>query len=64
VLVGWFICAKIEPAVRFALMQTLSHFGKLPKRLPASRRSALTRGLRLPLPVPLKVTVGASYPVP
>ncbi|UCF53291.1 MAG: acyltransferase, partial [Bradyrhizobium sp.] len=31
VLVCWFICAKIEPAVRGALMQTVAHFGKLPK---------------------------------
>ncbi|MGX1323429.1 hypothetical protein AB7M17_006882 [Bradyrhizobium sp. USDA 377] len=58
----WFICAKIEPAVRWALMQTLSRFGRLPKRLPASRRPALARGLglRLPLPVPAKVNVAAS----
>jgi peptidoglycan/LPS O-acetylase OafA/YrhL len=51
VLVCWFICAKIEPAVRGALMQTVAHFGKLPKRRPKSRRPALARGLRLPLPV-------------
>ena len=60
VLVCWFICAKIEPAVRCALMQALAHFGKLPKRQPASRRPALARGLRLPLPVPVKVNVAAS----
>src|SRR4051794_30900302 len=30
VLVCWFICVKIEPAVRSALMQALSHFGTLP----------------------------------
>ena len=53
VLVGWFVCAKIEPAVRSALVQTLAHFGKLPKRLPASRRPALARRLRLPLPIPV-----------
>jgi peptidoglycan/LPS O-acetylase OafA/YrhL len=47
VLVCWFICAKIEPAVRSALTQTLSHFGKLPQRQPAARRPALARGLRL-----------------
>ncbi|MET4606590.1 peptidoglycan/LPS O-acetylase OafA/YrhL [Bradyrhizobium sp. JR4.1] len=47
VLVCWFICAKIEPIVRGALMQTLSHCGKLPERQPASRRPALARGLRL-----------------
>jgi len=60
VVVSWFICAKIEPAVRGALMQTLAHFGQLPKRRPASRRSALARGLRLPLPVPVKANVMAS----
>ncbi|WP_249140985.1 acyltransferase [Bradyrhizobium liaoningense] len=55
VLVCWFICVKIEPAVRSALMQALSHFGKLPRRQPASRRPALSRGLRLPVPVKVKV---------
>jgi len=62
VLVCWLICARIEPAVRSALMQALTHFGKLPKRLPASRRPALARGLglRLPLPAPIKVKVAAS----
>ncbi|WP_247397105.1 acyltransferase [Bradyrhizobium sp. 76] len=47
VLVCWLICAKIEPAVRSALMQTLSHFGKLPERQPTSRRPVFARGLRL-----------------
>ncbi|QIO33487.1 acyltransferase family protein [Bradyrhizobium sp. 1(2017)] len=60
VLVCWFICVKIEPAVRSALMQALSHFGKLPRRQPASRRPALSRGLRLPVPV--KVKVATSQP--
>jgi peptidoglycan/LPS O-acetylase OafA/YrhL len=53
VLVCWFICAKIEPAVRSALIQTLARFGQLPKKRPASRRPALARGLRLPLPIAL-----------
>src|SRR3954471_14537232 len=57
VLVCWLICAKVEPAVRSALMQALSHFGKLPKRQPASRYQASARGLRLPLPVSVKVNV-------
>ncbi|WP_235885083.1 hypothetical protein [Bradyrhizobium frederickii] len=60
VLVCWFICAKIEPAIRSALMQSLPYFGKLPQRRPAARRPALARGLRLPLPVPAKVNVAAS----
>ncbi|EJN11171.1 putative acyltransferase, partial [Bradyrhizobium sp. YR681] len=41
VLVCWFICAQIEPAVRGALMQALSHFGKLPETRPALRRPTL-----------------------
>ncbi|WBL75732.1 acyltransferase [Bradyrhizobium xenonodulans] len=60
VLACWFICAKIEPAVRVALMQALAHFGKLPARRPLSRRPALARGLRLPRPVAVKLTVAAS----
>jgi peptidoglycan/LPS O-acetylase OafA/YrhL len=60
VLVCWFICAKIEPAVRSALVQTLSHVGKLPERQPASRRPALARGLRLPLRVSAKAKVAAA----
>ncbi|MCP3383773.1 acyltransferase [Bradyrhizobium sp. CCGUVB4N] len=59
-LVCWFICARIEPAIRSALMQTLSRFGQLPKRQPAFTRPALARGLRLPLPVSAKVNVVAS----
>ena len=60
VLVCWFICVKIEPAVRGALMQTLAYFGKLPERQPASRRPALARGLRIPLSVRVRVNVVAS----
>src|SRR4051794_4742392 len=58
VLVCWLICAKVEPAVRSTLMQTISHFGELP----ATRHQALARGLRLPLPVAAKVNVAASSP--
>lgn len=60
ILVCWFICAKIEPAVRSALRRALAHFGQLPKRRPASRRPVLARGLRLPRPAPVKVSVAAS----
>jgi peptidoglycan/LPS O-acetylase OafA/YrhL len=60
VLVCWFICAKIEPAIRAALMQALARFGTLPKRLRTPRRSVLTRGLRLPRPVAVKVNVAPS----
>ena len=55
-LVCWFICAKIEPAVRGAMTQTISYFGLLPERLPASRRPAFSRGLGLRLSVPAKMT--------
>lgn len=60
VLICWLICAKIEPAVRCALMQTVSHFGKLPERQPKSRRPALARGLRLPVLIAVKVKVATS----
>jgi peptidoglycan/LPS O-acetylase OafA/YrhL len=56
VLVCWFICAKIEPAIRGAMTQTIAYFGQLPERLPASRRPAFARGLGLRLPVPAKMT--------
>ncbi len=56
VLVGWFIAAKVEPAVRRALRQTLSYFGQFPEKLPASRRPAFSRGVGLLLPVPAKTT--------
>jgi len=60
VLVCWFICAKIEPAIRAALMQALARFGKLPQKQPALRRPAWARGLRLPLPVSVKVKGATS----
>jgi len=56
VLVCWFICAKIEPAVRGAMTQTISYFGQLPEKLPASRHPTFSRGLSLRLPVPAKMT--------
>jgi peptidoglycan/LPS O-acetylase OafA/YrhL len=54
VLICWFICAKIEPAIRAAMMQTISYFGQLPERLPAPRRPAFSRGLGLRPPVPAR----------
>ena len=56
VLLCWFICAKIEPAIRAAMTQTIAYFGQLPERLPASKRPAFSRGLGLRLPVPAKTT--------
>ncbi|MFZ8477463.1 hypothetical protein ACO1MN_14485, partial [Staphylococcus aureus] len=47
VLVCWFFCARIEPMVRTAMMRTISYFGQLPEKRPASRRPAFARGLGL-----------------
>src|SRR6201995_3706899 len=55
VVVCWFICATIEPAVRGAMTKTISYFGLLPEQMPASRRTLFARGLGLP-PVPAKMT--------
>jgi peptidoglycan/LPS O-acetylase OafA/YrhL len=55
VLVCWFICATIEPAIRGAMTNAISYFGLLPERMPASRRTLFARGLGLP-PVPAKIT--------
>jgi peptidoglycan/LPS O-acetylase OafA/YrhL len=54
VLVCWFVSAKVEPAIRSLMTQALTYFGKLPKRLPGSRRPALSRGLGLPRPMPAR----------
>jgi peptidoglycan/LPS O-acetylase OafA/YrhL len=54
VLVSWFICAKIEPAVRGAMTKTISYFGQLPERMPASRRTLFSRGLGLRPLVPAR----------
>jgi peptidoglycan/LPS O-acetylase OafA/YrhL len=55
VLVCWFICAKIEPAIRGAMTQTIAYFGQLPERLPASRRPRFSRGLGIRPSVPAKM---------
>jgi peptidoglycan/LPS O-acetylase OafA/YrhL len=55
VLVCWFICAKIEPAIRAALMQTIPVFGRLAKAKPLSSLPKPSAGLHLPLPVPAKL---------
>jgi peptidoglycan/LPS O-acetylase OafA/YrhL len=54
VLVCWFICAKVEPAIRGAMTQTIAYFGQLPEKLPASKRPRFSRGLGL-RPVPAKM---------
>lgn len=60
VLICWFICAQIEPAIRHAMTQTLAYFGQLPERKKASRRPAFSRGLGLRLPVAAKVSGAAT----
>jgi peptidoglycan/LPS O-acetylase OafA/YrhL len=54
VLVCWLICAKIEPAVRRALTQTISYFGQLPKTKPLLSFPNSSPGPRLPLPIRAK----------
>jgi peptidoglycan/LPS O-acetylase OafA/YrhL len=55
VLVCWFICATVEPAIRGAIMKAISYFGWSPERMRPSRRTLFARGLGLP-PVPVKMT--------
>jgi peptidoglycan/LPS O-acetylase OafA/YrhL len=55
VLVCWFICAKVEPAIRDAITKAISYYGLFPDRMPASKRTLFARGLGLP-PVPVKMT--------
>jgi len=56
VLVCWFICAKIEPAIRRQLKAIISDFGRLPKTEPALRLPGPRPGLR-PLPVRARANV-------
>ncbi len=55
VLVCWFICATVEPAIRGAMTKTISYYGLFPDRMPASKRTLFARGMGLP-PVPVKMT--------
>ena len=50
VLVSWFICAKIEPAIRRLLKEFVSNFRLRPKAAPASILPGPLPALRLPLP--------------
>ena len=50
VLVCWFICAKIEPAIRRLLRDIFANFPRLPKEAPPSSLPAPLPGLPLPLP--------------
>ena len=44
VLICWFLCTTIEPAVRAAMTRAVAYFGQLPERIPASKRSTFSRG--------------------
>lgn len=59
VVVCWLICARIEPAIRSAMMRSIAYFGQLPERRPATRRTAFARGLGLRLPVAAKMAATA-----
>lgn len=50
VLVCWYICAKIEPAIRRLLKEFFSNLGRSPKAAPPSSLQSLPPGLPLPLP--------------
>lgn len=60
VLICWFICTKIEPAIRGAMTQTIAYFGQLPERLPASKRLRFSRGLGLRLPMPARMAAASQ----
>jgi peptidoglycan/LPS O-acetylase OafA/YrhL len=60
VLVCWFICAKIEPAIRRLLREFFSNFRLRPKAAPASGLSGPLPGLRLPLPMRAKVNLAGQ----
>jgi peptidoglycan/LPS O-acetylase OafA/YrhL len=48
--VCWFICAKIEPAIRRLLREFISNAGRRPKAAPRPSLPAPLPGLRLPRP--------------
>jgi peptidoglycan/LPS O-acetylase OafA/YrhL len=51
VLLCWFICEKMEPAIRRLLVEIVSNVRRLPKAAPSSSLPAPPPELRLPLPV-------------
>ena len=59
VLVCWFICAKVEPAIRRLLREFFSNFRQRPTTQPASSLPNPTPGLRLPLPTRSRQTISA-----
>jgi peptidoglycan/LPS O-acetylase OafA/YrhL len=55
VLVCWFICEKIEPAIRRLLREVFSNLRQLPKAVPPSSLPNPAVRLRLPLPLQAQV---------
>ncbi|MGB7716936.1 MAG: hypothetical protein WBL81_18500, partial [Pseudolabrys sp.] len=62
VLVCWFICAKIEPAIRRLLSEIFSNFKLRPKAAPPSSLPVPLPGLRLPLPIRAKGELHGAVP--
>ena len=60
VLLCWFVCAKIEPAIRHALKEFVSNIGRRPKAAPAPSLPVPLPGLRLPVPVPVRAQVTSA----
>jgi hypothetical protein len=56
-LLCWFVCAKIEPAVRHALKTFVSNLKLRPKTIAAPTLPAPLPGLRLPVPMPVHAQV-------
>jgi peptidoglycan/LPS O-acetylase OafA/YrhL len=56
-LLCWFVCAKIEPAIRHALKIFVSNLKLRPKTVPVPTLPAALPGLRLPVPMPVRAQV-------
>ena len=56
VLACWFVCAKLEPAIRHLLKQIFANFGPLPKTARPSRLRSPPAGQLIPLPVRARAT--------
>jgi peptidoglycan/LPS O-acetylase OafA/YrhL len=58
VLICWFVCAKIEPAIRHALKEFVSNIGRRPTAVRVPSLPVPLPGLILPVPVRVKATPG------
>ena len=56
VLICWFVCAKIEPALRHALKEVVANIGRRPTAASAPRLPVALPGLVVPVPVRIKQT--------